>query len=152
MPGAEGIIFAFGAAGEAGEPALLPKGAHAVATAGQDFVRIGLMANIPDNAVVRGVEYGVQRHGQFDHTKARPEMAAGDRDSVDHFGPQFISKLTQILTRHVTQIGWGLNGVEQRRIGLVGQAYPRQISGLSLFRRRVMPLQCQPGQCGDGSH
>ena len=52
MRGAEGIVFALGAAGEAGQPALLAQRADAVAAAGQDLVRIGLVADIPDQPVV----------------------------------------------------------------------------------------------------
>ena len=56
MRGAEGVVFALGALGEAGEPAALTQGADAVAPAGQDLVGIGLVADVPDQPVGRGVE------------------------------------------------------------------------------------------------
>ena len=52
MRRAERVVFAFGAPGEAGKPALLAQRADAVAPAGQDLVRIGLVADIPDQPVV----------------------------------------------------------------------------------------------------
>ena len=56
MGGAERIVFALAPLGEAGEPAALSQGADAVAPAGQDLVRIGLVADVPDQPVGRGVE------------------------------------------------------------------------------------------------
>ncbi len=97
MRRAERVVFALGAAGEAGQAAALAQRADAVAPAGQDLVRIGLVADVPDQPVARGVEHRVQRHGQLDHAEAGAEMAAGDRDRVDRLGAQFVGKLAQLL-------------------------------------------------------
>ena len=86
MRGAERVVFALGALGEAGQPAALAQGADAVAPAGQDLVRIGLVADVPDQPVVRRVEDVMQRDGQFDHAKPGAEMAAGLGDGVDGLG------------------------------------------------------------------
>ena len=99
MRRAERVVFAFGALGETGQPAALANGADAVAPAGQDLVRIGLMADIPDQPVMRRVEDVVQRHGQLDHAEPRAEMAAGDRDRVDQLGAQLVGDLPQIRLR-----------------------------------------------------
>ena len=56
MRRAERVVFALGALGEAGQAAALAQGADAVAPAGQDLVRIGLVADVPDQPVVRRVE------------------------------------------------------------------------------------------------
>jgi hypothetical protein len=48
MGGAERVVFALGALGEAGEAAALAQRADAVAAAGEDLVRIGLVADVPD--------------------------------------------------------------------------------------------------------
>ena len=83
MRRAERVVFALGALGEAGQAAALAQRADAVAPAGQDLVRIGLVADVPDQPVVRRVEHVVQRHRQFDHAEAGAEMPAGDRHRVD---------------------------------------------------------------------
>ena len=90
MRGAERIVFALGALGEAGKAAALAQRADAVAPAGQDLVRIGLMADVPDQAIARRVENIVQRHGQFDDAEPGAQMPAGDRDGADRFGAQFV--------------------------------------------------------------
>jgi hypothetical protein len=41
-------------------------------------VRIGLMANVPDQPVLRCVEDIVQGHRELDHAQTRAEMAASD--------------------------------------------------------------------------
>ncbi len=56
MGGAEGIVGALGALGEAGEAAALWRRVRiAVAAACQDLVGVGLVADIPDDAVVGGL-------------------------------------------------------------------------------------------------
>ena len=52
-------------------PLPMPQRADAVAAAGEDLVRIGLMADVPDQPVVRRVEHVVQGDRQFDHAEAR---------------------------------------------------------------------------------
>ena len=70
MRGAEAVVFAFRALGEAGQAAALTQRPDAVAPPGQDLVRIGLMADVPDQPVVRRVEHVVQRDRQLDDAKA----------------------------------------------------------------------------------
>ena len=125
--GAERVVFALGALGEAGEPAALAQRADAVAAAGEDLVRIGLMADVPDQPVARRVEHVVQRHRQFDDAEAGAEMAAGHRDRADRLGAQFVGELAQVACRQGAQIGRRVNAIEQRRLRL-RHGYP--LSGL----------------------
>jgi hypothetical protein len=50
--GAEGVVLALVAAREAAMPAELAQRVHALAPAGQDLVRVGLVADVPDQPVV----------------------------------------------------------------------------------------------------
>ena len=93
MRRAERIVFALAALGKAAEAAALAQGADAVPPAGDDLVRIGLMADVPDQPVLRRVEDVVQRDRQLDHAEARPEMTAGAAYRVDHLGAQLIRQL-----------------------------------------------------------
>ena len=77
MACAKGIVGGFASLGEAGETAMLALGVKAVPPAGNDLVGIGLMADIPDEAVYGRVETVVERQGQFDSTEVGSEMAAG---------------------------------------------------------------------------
>ncbi len=104
MGGAERVVFALGPAGKAGKSARLAQGADAVAPAGEDFMRIGLVAHIPDQPVARRVEHGMNGDGQLNHTERGAQMAAGDGNGVDGLRPQFIGELLQLLGREVAQI------------------------------------------------
>ncbi len=131
MGGAERVVFALGALGEARQAAALAQRADAVAPPGQNLVRIGLMPDVPDQPVARRVEDIVQRHGEFDDAEARAEMPAGHRDGADRLGAQFVGEPPEVPDRQLAQIGWRSNPIEQRRLRL-RHDYP-------LARRRANP-------------
>ena len=104
MRGAERVVLALGALGEARQAAALAQGADAVAPAGEDLVRIGLVADVPDQPVARGVEDPVQGDGQLDHAEPGAQMAAGHRDGVDGLLPQLVGELAQVLLGQAAQV------------------------------------------------
>ena len=116
MRGAEGVVFALGALGETGKAAALAQRADAVAPAGQDLVRIGLVSDVPDQAIVRGVENVVQGDRQLDHAESGAEMAARHRDRVDGLVAQFIRELAKILFRQGAQFRRSGNTVQEGRL------------------------------------
>ena len=91
------------------------KRADAVAPAGQDLVRIGLVADVPDQAVARRVEHIMQRDGQLDHAEAGAEMAAGHRDGVDRLLAQFVGELAQLTLVEAAKVFGCMDLIEQRR-------------------------------------
>ena len=76
MRGAERVVFALRPLGEAGKAAALPQCADALASPGQDLVRIGLVSDVPDQPISRCIEHIMQRNGQFDHPEPCAQMAA----------------------------------------------------------------------------
>ena len=103
------------ALGEAGQPAFLAQRADAVAAAGQDLVRIGLVADIPDQPVVGRVEDVVQGDRQLDHAQAGAEMAAGDRHRIDQLGAQFGGELRQLGSRASARRSAGMRTLSSKR-------------------------------------
>ena len=95
MGRAEGIVFAFRALGEAGQAVPLAQGADPVPAPGEDLVRIGLVADVPDQDVLGRLEHGMQGHRQFHDAQARAQMTAGDRNGVDGLRPQLVSDLPE---------------------------------------------------------
>jgi hypothetical protein len=102
---AEWIVFALVALGKTGKPATLAQRANTIAPAGQDLMRVSLVAHVPDQAVIRCIENVMKSDGQFDYTQARTQMAAGNRNRVDGLLAQLIGELTQLRFRQGTQIG-----------------------------------------------
>ncbi len=116
MGRAERVVLALRALGEARQAAALAQGADAVAPSGEDLVRVALVADVPDDAVVGGVEHVVQRHRQLDHAEPRAEMAAGDRHRVDHLGAHRVRHLLQLALRQEPQPVGRLKTLEDRRV------------------------------------
>ena len=97
MGGAEGIVFAFLAAGESGDATALAKRVHAVPPAGQNFVRITLMADIPDQPVPRRVENVVDGNRQFDDAQGRAQVAAGYGNRAHRIVAEFLRELLELF-------------------------------------------------------
>src|SRR5207237_3975369 len=91
----ETVVDAFAALGEPGESSALPERANAIAAAGDDLVRIGLMADVPDQLVARRIEDVMNRDGQFNNTEPGAKMAAAHRHRGDRLLAKFVRNLTQ---------------------------------------------------------
>ena len=59
MSGAEGVVFALAAARKTGDAAPLPELRHPLTAAGQDFMSVALMADVPNQAIPRRIEHVV---------------------------------------------------------------------------------------------
>ena len=108
-----GVVTAFGAFGEAGKAVALSQRTDAVAPSGQDLVRVGLMADVPDQTVARRVEHVMQRDRQLDDPKARAEMAACHRDGIDRLGAQLIGDLRQLRLTKPAKVFWCMDCVSE---------------------------------------
>jgi hypothetical protein len=93
-----------------------------VKPAGQDLVWIGLVANVPDNTIMRGIEDVMERNGQFDNAKSRAEMSTGGRNRIDQFGPQLLRQLRQVGFRQLAQIRRDFHAIKQRCFKILGQS------------------------------
>ena len=112
MTDAEGVVLAFRTRREGCEAAALFDRTQGIAPSREHLVRVGLVAHVPDQAVVRGVEHVVQRDGQFDGAEPRREMAAPLADRVDQVAAQLVGDRDEIAT-------W--NGPQVRRVLDLGQ-------------------------------
>src|SRR5882672_10125692 len=74
------------------------------AAPGQDLVRVGLVADVPDQAIAGRIEDVMDRGGQLDHAEAGAEMAAGHRHRVDGFLPQFVGDLLHLLDLELAKV------------------------------------------------
>src|SRR3546814_16760027 len=88
MADAEGVVLALFALGERRHAAGVLDGVDRVAAAGEDLVRVGLVADVPDDAVVGGVVPRVQGAGPFEPDEAGAEMTARLAERCDPVGTQ----------------------------------------------------------------
>ena len=136
MRRSERVVFAFRALGETAQASALPQGSDPVAPTGQDLVRVGLMADVPDDAVGRRIENVVQRDRQFDHAETSAEMAARHRDRADGFGAQFLGELSEIALFQLAQIG-GRADLIQKRCDRLAQSNPQRAALLLVPPRQA---------------
>lgn len=120
MRGPEWVVFTFHALGEAGEAAALPQRADAIAPPGQNFVRVALVADVPDQAIRRRVEHIMQRDSELDYAEAGAEVAAGLRHRIDRFLSQFLGELRQLGRLKLPHFRRSADLIEQRRFTLYG--------------------------------
>ena len=79
---AEGVVFTFTPLRETRQALVLAVGVEFLPTAGEDFVAVRLVADVPHDLVFRRVEDVVQRHGQFHDPQACAEVPSFFRDHV----------------------------------------------------------------------
>src|SRR5262245_35374352 len=130
MRRAESVVFALGTLGESGQAAAGAQGTDAITPARQNFVRVGLVTNVPNQLVIGCVKNVVKGDRKFDHAETRAEMTAGDSDSVDRFRAQFIGNLLKVPRIDTAKISGALDGVEDR--------WSRSFQGVVIGRRHAL--------------
>ena len=93
MRGAEGVVARLGAAREARDAVDHAQARHRLAPSGEDLVRVGLVPDVPDDAVLGRVEHVVQRDGELDRAEVGGEVPAGLRHRLEHEGAQLLGEL-----------------------------------------------------------
>jgi hypothetical protein len=83
---AEGIVGAFGALGKARGAVLLADPRQRISAPGEDLVAVALVAHVPHQSVIGGVEHIVQGDGQFHRTQVGRQVAAAAAQGVDQEG------------------------------------------------------------------
>ena len=121
-------------------PLPMPQRADAVAAAGENLVRIGLMADVPDNPVPRGVEYVVQGDRELDHAETGAKVPAGDGDRIDGLGPQFVGDLPELAFLEPPEVVRGVDLIKEGRLGRFGH----QIISDKLLKRRDFQARIAP--------
>ena len=84
-------------------------------SAGHDLVDVGLMAGVPQDDVVGGIEDPVEGQGEFDRAEIGAQVtAAGRRHRVDDEIADLHRELVEILIGEVAQVSGTRNGLEHR--------------------------------------
>ena len=112
MPYAKRVVFGFAALGEARQTTVAAHGVHLVFAAGEDFVRIALVSDIPHQLVFGRVVNVVQRNRQFDRAQIAGEMSAGLPDRFQQKLSQLGGDLGQLFFIQAAQILRAVNQVE----------------------------------------
>src|SRR6478752_7619641 len=112
MARAKGIVFALVAAQVAREAAELLDGAEFVTPPRNQLVRVGLVADIPDEDVVRGIEGDVEREGQLNGPQIRSKVSAAERHRFDDLLAHLLRQQGEVFGRKRLELRGLVNGVE----------------------------------------
>ena len=83
----------------------------------ENFVRIGLMSDVPDQPVVGRIEGVVQGDRQFDGAEARGEVTAARTHGVDQEVTQFLCQRLQVTLSQSAQPGRRIDRFKQGVLG-----------------------------------
>ncbi len=83
MTAVEHVVGRFRAAREAADAVDLAERAEPVKAAGQELVRVRLVAGVPDDPVARRLEESMEDDRELDHAERAAEVAAGVGDGLD---------------------------------------------------------------------
>lgn len=97
------VVLGLGLRGVAGEAALHLE-LREVLAPGEELVDVALVAGVPEDLVLRGVEHPVQGDGQLDHTEVGAEVPAGLGDGVHEERPDLVGQLVQLFRGEPVQI------------------------------------------------
>ena len=84
---------------------------------------VGLVADVPHQFVVGGIEDVVKCHGQLHDSQAGGEMAGVVRHFVDDVSSEFLADFRQFLFRQLAQIGGVVDFPQQTVCGIVRHSY-----------------------------
>ena len=78
--------------------------AKLLAPPGEQFVRVNLMADIPDETIARAFEHVMERQRQFDDTQIGAKMPAGLCQRVQQKGAYLFGKVRELFAGNAFQI------------------------------------------------
>ena len=100
-PGAVAVVLAFGAQHEPVQPTRSADCAELFLPSGEQFVHVGLMADVEQEAIGGGVEDVVQRERQFHHPEIRAQMPPIVGEHGDHSFADFRGQLIEFRRREL---------------------------------------------------
>ena len=113
MPGNESIVLALLRIRETAQSVHLTVVLKSVAATREHLVPVGLVTNVPHDAVVWRVEHIVQCHCKINSPHARRKMPGIHRQRFDEESPQLTAHVGQRINRHLAQIGRTINLPQQ---------------------------------------
>ena len=124
MAHAEGVEGGFVPLGEGGQAAVLADAGHGFPPPREDFVGVGLVAHVPDDAILRGVKAVVQGEGELDYPQAGAEVAAALADAPGQEVAELFGQRRELFRAQAAQRLRAVDAIEKRCRGpLAGNGF-----------------------------
>jgi hypothetical protein len=104
VAGADDVVVGLEDRAERRQTLVLPDRREAVAAAGQDLVRIGLMADVPDDLVAWRLEQAVQRDRDLSGAQVGAEVPPDFADRVDDQLMDLLGYLLELFLVELAQV------------------------------------------------
>ncbi len=111
----EMVVLAFTRMRVSGNVVVMGRVEERPLAAGQDLVRVGLVGDIPDEFVFRGVEHVVHGDGRFHHAQIRSDVPTGFRDSSDQRLTNLVGEGGQLVLAEPLEIRRAVDVIQVRR-------------------------------------
>src|SRR5262249_50311880 len=98
------VVLGLGDRAERGQALVLADRRQLVAAAGQDLVRVGLVADVPDQLVARRIEQRVQRDSELARAEGGAEVPADRPGPVDEVLAAPLRDLDELLVAAIVQV------------------------------------------------
>ena len=108
----EDVVLRLGPAREAADAAELAQRAEPLEAAGQQLVRVGLVAGVPDDPVARRLEQPMEGDRQLDDAERAAEVAAGRGDGLDDRLADLGGELFELGLGQAAEVGRAMKGRE----------------------------------------
>jgi hypothetical protein len=115
VPCTEDVILAFLSAQEPTQAAELANSREPLTPAANQFMRVSLMASVPNDPVLRRIENVVERKRQLDGAECRSKMATDLRHDGYDFFSHFPSELVQLVDGKAPEVARIFNSIQQAR-------------------------------------
>ena len=113
MAGAHDVVLGLGDRAERREAAVLADRVEPLAAAGEDLVRVGLVADVPEDLVAGRVEQAVQRDRELAGAEVGAEVAADLADRVDDQLADLLRELLELVVVEALEVGGLVDPVEK---------------------------------------
>ena len=105
MPGTERVVLRFIASKKSRQTARLFDRVKLIASSGKDLVRVRLMPDVPDEAIIRRIEDVVHRHRELDRPERGARVPADARASIDNELPDLVRDFLEVLDPQLPEVG-----------------------------------------------
>jgi hypothetical protein len=116
---AHDVVLGFRDGAERREALVLADRRELVATAGQDLVRVGLVADVPEDLVLGRLEQRVQGDGQLAGPEVGPEVTADFADRVDDVLADLLGHLGEVVLVERMEVARVVDAVQDAGHGLI---------------------------------
>ena len=116
MAHGRGIVFAFGNARETADASRLAELLELLPSAGYNFMRVGLVAHVPDDFVRGCFKAIVECKGQFDSAKAGCQVAAALAHIFEHKFTDLFGNSGELIKRKYAEICGTVNGFYETHV------------------------------------